>query len=246
MTPTHNRPPQDDEIDLKKYLYLFLEYWYLFVLITFVTVGIAWFINRNQVKEYKVAATLLIEDEKSQINPWGAGTAGADVTSGFGLFPSMKNMQNQTLILQSYSQVMRTIRALDFEVTYMKEELIRDKEVYNSSPFIIEFDRSRPQPLGVTFTVEKQDNGKLLLQGSVTADRVELFNYRDEVITAADGFKEFEREIDPGAMVTGDHFAFVVRENPDAPFNGDHNSWFFRFNSYDGLVEQWRKRMTLE
>lgn len=246
MTSTQNRPPQNDEIDLKKYLYLFLEYWYLFVLITFITVGIAWFINNNQVREYKVAATLLIEDEKSQVNPWGTGTGGADVTSGFGLFPSMKNLQNQTLILQSYSQVMRTIRALDFEVTYMKEELIREREVYTASPFIIEFDRSIPQPLGVTFTVEKDDNGAMMLHGRKTGDRVELFDYRNGVVTPADGFEEFAMEVEPGTMIRGDHFAFVVRENPVVQFNGDNNSWYFMFNSYDGLVEQWRRRITLE
>ena len=246
MTTTHNRPPQNDEIDLKKYLYLFLEYWYLFLLITFVTVGIAWFINSNQVREYKVAASLLIEDEKSQVNPWGTGTGGADVTSGFGLFPSMKNLQNQTLILQSYSQVMRTIKALDFEVTYLKDELIRDKEVYHASPYIIEFDRSRPQLLGVTFTVDKDDNGRMILRGRATGDRVETYNYSTGEITPADGFEEFEREITPGTMIANDNFAFIVRENPEIPFSGDSNSWYFRFNSYDGLVEQWRKRMTLE
>ena len=120
----------NEDIDLKKYLNMFLFNWYWFVLAVMITAGTAYFINRFSIKIYPVSATLLIEDDKNNQGHQAAATPGtADIISGFGLFPSMKNLQNQLLILQSSAQIERTIRGLDFEISYYKEGFLGTQEI---------------------------------------------------------------------------------------------------------------------
>jgi hypothetical protein len=56
----------------------------------------------------------------------------------------MKNLQNQTLILQSSAQIESTIRALDFEVSYYKKEMLGTREIFDESPFVVMPDKSKP------------------------------------------------------------------------------------------------------
>ena len=149
-----SRPQASDDIDVQKYFFMFLGNWHWFMLALVLAVGTAYFFNRNSLKIYNVTATLLIEDEKKSSNPLGSPGSGAmDAISGFGLFPSNKNLQNQMLILQTNSQIEKAIRALEFEVSYYKDELIRTREVWSEAPFVVVPDKSKPQLLGVTFTV---------------------------------------------------------------------------------------------
>ena len=54
---------QDDDIDISKYLILFLENWYWFALALFFSLATAWLINKKVVKVYRVEATLIVNDE---------------------------------------------------------------------------------------------------------------------------------------------------------------------------------------
>ena len=165
--PTRLHRPQHDDVDIKRYLFLFLENWYWFVLTILLGLGTAYLVNRYTIKEYKVNATLLIEDQTNQTGSFisGGSQGGNDMFSGFGLYPNLKMIENQMIILQSNSQVNTTLHSTDFEVSYFKEEVAGNREIYNEAPFIISFDRSRSQPLGVIFSVTNKNNGKFHITG---------------------------------------------------------------------------------
>jgi capsular exopolysaccharide synthesis family protein len=243
-----NQQPGKDDIDLQKYLILFLSNWHWFMLSILLFLGTAYFINKYSVKIYSVTATILIEDEKGSANPLGtSGTGGGDVISGFGLFPSMKNLQNQTLILQSQSQIEKTVRALDFEVSYFKEEVLGTREIYLESPFIVIPDKSKPLPLGVTFTVIVHPDNSLDISSEVTDNSPSLYNYLTGKVTKNFSDLKLEKTVKYGETIKGGNYSFsiVPRQEAQRNNNGAAKSYLFVFKGYDDLVTYWSKRLTL-
>jgi tyrosine-protein kinase Etk/Wzc len=57
-------PPDNEDLDLQKYLFLFLRNWYWFVIAMFLCLATAWFVNKSSTRIYRVTASMLIEDDK--------------------------------------------------------------------------------------------------------------------------------------------------------------------------------------
>ena len=62
--PSPYNLPDDDSIDFKRYLSLFISNWYWFAIALFISISIAYGINRWSEKAYTVSSTLLIKDDK--------------------------------------------------------------------------------------------------------------------------------------------------------------------------------------
>ncbi len=65
----HNIPhnfnlPDDDSLDIKRYISLFISNWYWFAIALFISISIAYGINRYSEKIYTVSSSLLIKDDK--------------------------------------------------------------------------------------------------------------------------------------------------------------------------------------
>jgi capsular exopolysaccharide synthesis family protein len=230
-----------------RYVYLFLANWYWFFLAVFITVGTAYLVNNHSVKIYKVTASLLIEDDKGSSETFGS-SGGGDVISGFGLYPSMKNLQNQILILQSRSQVARTLKELDFEVSYFKDEVFSTREVYYETPFVVIPDFSKLQPLGVTFKVTFLSDSTMKLESEMLWDQVTCYNYLSGKTAEGPGEIEIDKVVRFGETIedNGYSFALVPRDGAMINGNGDEAVYLFSFNSQDDLLSTWSGRISLE
>jgi capsular exopolysaccharide synthesis family protein len=229
-------------------MFLILENWYWFVISIMVGVIVSYLVNKYTIKEYKVSAALLIEDQTNQTSSFLEGNyQGNDMFSGFGMYPNMKMVENQMIVLQSYSQVNTTMHSVDFVVSYFKEEVPGRREVYTEAPFIVSFDRSRPQPLGVLFMVTVKDNGRVHIKAEVYDERISEYDYLKEMVTGYNASLELNREIAYGDSLDGKSYSFTLLPREEKELSGDNTSgtWFFSFNSYDGLVSEWRGRIAL-
>lgn len=249
--PQHNpriHRNQQDDIDLKRYMFLIFENWYWFVISIMVGVTASFLVSKYTIKEYKVSSTLLIEDQTNQTGTFLSGNyQGSDMFSGFGMYPNMKMVENQMIVLQSYSQVNTTIHSVDFEVSYFKEEVPGSREVYNEAPFKVSFDKSKPQPLGVIFIVTTRGNGKIHIKAEQTGDKVSGYNYLTEKASDTNFSLELNKEISYGEPLEGTNYLFTLlpNEGNSGSANKSSDTWFFGFNSYDGLASEWRSRITL-
>lgn len=241
------RPPQDD-IDLMKYLSMFLANWYWFALALVLSMGIAYFINKYSAKVYRVTASLLVEDE-SNSGIGGSMFGGSDLMSGFGMYPSYYNFQNQILIMSSQTLVAKTLHSLDFNISYYKDELFGPQEKLSEVPFVVMPDLSKLQPLGVTFTISMDDAGNMELHSEVTGEKVELYNFLTEKTQKGPKNLDIYKKIKFGETVEGEGYSFVVipRTTEDGtnlkPVSGD---WMFSFRSYGYLGESWSSALKLE
>lgn len=234
---------EEETIDLRKLFNYFMGNIHWFILSVVFALGIAFLVNRYTTKIYNVSTTVLIED-KAKGTPFGSNVGGSlDLLSGFGMYPSLENFENQTIILQSYSQVRRTIEQLDFEVSYFGQGRIAQREIYKDAPFEVIFEKDKPQILGTNFNISINKDG--MIDVSVKAENVPVYSYlKDEVIGRASSI-DFSATVKPGELIHTDNFNFYlkIKENFDPVAT---NNYFFFFNDPHHLTVNYQKKLTLE
>jgi uncharacterized protein involved in exopolysaccharide biosynthesis len=105
----------DDDINIKRYLSLFISNWYWFAISIFITFTIAYGINRYSEKVFTVSSTMLIKDDQKS----GGSSFAENLMPGSGLFNSKQNLNNEIGILKSFSLNKRVIDSLpEFRIVY--------------------------------------------------------------------------------------------------------------------------------
>jgi tyrosine-protein kinase Etk/Wzc len=212
----------DDSIDVKRYISLFISNWYWFAISLFITLSIAYGINRYSEKIYSVSSTLLIKDDQKMGNISGNEA----FIPGGEYFKSNQNLKNEIGILKSYNLNLRTIDSLpNFHIVYVSvgKRGIVESKLYDTCPFIIIAETGNHQP----------PNGKITLK---------IISEKSYCI-GINGNLNLEKPHDFGETINEDGFKFVVNlRNPDHfKFNsGIANKYFFQFVSKEGVANQYR------
>lgn len=240
-----NNLNQDEEtIDLRKLFNYAIGNIHWFILSAIVAVGIAFVVTHYSTRIYGIFTTVLIEDDTKGSSMLSGNVGGSlDLLSGFGMYPSLQNFENQTIILKSYSQIRRTIDKLNFDVSYYIQGRIAQQEIYNQSPFDIIFIKDHPQILGAKFQLTIRNDG--LLDLNVKIEGNTLFNYQKDEYLKSVGIYEYSTTIKPGERAQTDYFDFYINIkdnfNPDAA-----NNYFFFFNSPHSLTLAYQGKITIE
>lgn len=216
----------DDSIDFKRYLSLFLSNWYWFAITLFITLGIAYTKNRYSEEIYTVSSTLLIKDDQI-----GGGTSGlTNIFPGTNAFKSEQNLKNEIGILRSFSLNYRVMQKLpDFHVVYVSvgRRGIAETRLYNKSPFNVVYDSLEKQSIGVPVTIKilSSDNYKLEINGDKSYSKTLYFGDRFN-----------ERGFDFRVLPNQGAFSY----NPDAS-----NKYYFYFENPAGLANQYRGKLSI-
>lgn len=169
MTPGNYNLPEDDNIDIKRYLSLFISNWYWFAVALFIAFTLAYGINRYSQPVYSVSSTLLIKDDQLA----NMNNNVASVIPGGDIFKSQQNLKNEMGILKSFSLNYRVMKELkDFHVVYtgVGKRGIVESRMYKSCPFTVVYDSLELEPrqsiIGIiilsnnTFKIEFNDGIK--------------------------------------------------------------------------------------
>lgn len=136
---------EEEGMDIKRYLSLFLSNWYWFAASLFIAITMAYGINRYSEKTYTVTSSLLIKDDQLTGGVSGVG----NIFPGGDLLRSQQNLQNEIGILKSYSLNYRVIKQLpDFHITYvsMGRRNIAETKMYKECPFEVLTDSLEKMP----------------------------------------------------------------------------------------------------
>ena len=145
---TNYKPQQSNEeqaIDIKQLVFIFLNHWYLFLIGAVVALAVGFVINRYKPNIYQTSGTVLVKEANS-------GFDATDIMTN-GSFRGFQNVDNEMAILKSYTLTDRVVRKMDIEVTYMAKGRISTVELYHASPFTVEFDRTVPQAVGLVYQI---------------------------------------------------------------------------------------------
>ena len=225
------QPPfntDDDNIDIKRYLSLFISNWYWFAISLFLALTLAYGINRYSEKIYSVSSTLLIKDDQMA----NMGNNVASVLPGGDIFKSQQNLKNEMGILRSFSLNYRVMNELqDFHVVYtgVGRRGIVESRMYNDCPFRVVYDSLEHQWIGKRVDVEilSEEKYRLTLNGD----------------------QDFKTEKNFGERFSDYGFDFTIEKRFQADTiytEKSSNSYYFWFIDPGTLAATYRSKISVE
>ena len=224
--PTQYYPQVDSDeegINIKKWLVKIISNWYLFLLGVFAALTIAFFVNKRIVPSYKVGTTVLIEEFKRS-NLVGAQS----VMQGYGL-AGYTNVNNQVVILQTFSLIEKSLKVLDLSVDYYARDAFREMPLYKNSPITVIFDTVPATATNLSYEFRDIDGSKY------------------KIISDGNDFIEgFTLEGQYGLPIEKEGVRFTIVRNES--FFKAANTGILKFNYRDkqSLVREFNGRMTLD
>jgi tyrosine-protein kinase Etk/Wzc len=227
LTPGNLNLPNDDNIDIKRYISLYLSNWYWFAFALFFALSLVYAINRYSEKVYTVSSTLLIKDDQ-------IGSPYSNVESvipGGDIFRSKQNLKNEMGILKSFKinfQVMNKLK--DFHVVYKSvgRRGIVESRMYKECPFIVKYDSLEIQQKEFIFGVEilTDKEYRLSVSGKIDFDTLMMFGDR---------------------FTKGDFNFIIVPRIPGNPVydNDGSNSFSFYFIDPETLASEYRNKLSI-
>ncbi|MBQ2359640.1 MAG: polysaccharide biosynthesis tyrosine autokinase, partial [Prevotella sp.] len=141
-------------------------------------------------------------------------------------------------ILRSYSLAERTIKKMNLEVTYSEKGRVSTVELYKTAPFTVEFDRSVPQAVGLTYEITAFNTEAFSLHG--TSEFLTKYDYvLCQTLQSVPQKVDVVTECKQGEWIDNGYnrFRIVLNENYN-PEKDNSRKLYFRLNSYPSLVRQ--------
>jgi tyrosine-protein kinase Etk/Wzc len=218
----------EDNIDFKRYMSLFISNWYWFAITLFISLSVAYGINRYSGEVYTITSTLLIKDEKI-----GGGTSEmSNIIPGGDIFKSTQNLNNEIGILKSFSLNYRTMEELaQFQTVYVSvgRRGIAESRLYKECPFVVltKSINKQPKSVPVTIYVLSRDSYRLELDGAFNLTRTLNFG---------DRFNE-----------RGFDFTIELQDSTNIFSNGNTSPkrFYFYFESAERLANMYRSKLNI-
>jgi capsular exopolysaccharide synthesis family protein len=214
----------DDEesgFDIMEWVSYFLHHWYLFVIGIIVSLGLAYLENRSFMKIYQTGGTVMIEDNRS------IGNSSQSLMQGFGIEAGYKNVKNQIIMLGSYDLVCKVIDSIPFlKVDYISKGSFKTRNLYRTSPIVIQSDYVSPEAYGLMFKINLHSNGTYV----ITIEDNKL--YANLKVTGRYG-------------VPVQHNLFFITVNNVNKYLGN-SEMYFQFRTRESLVGDFTSRLNFD
>ncbi|MBQ6772137.1 MAG: polysaccharide biosynthesis tyrosine autokinase [Bacteroidales bacterium] len=233
---TYNNPQQSNEeqgVDIKNLIFNFLGHWYLFLIGAVVALAIGFIITRYTTKIYQTTGTVVIKEGRQGIDPTAIMTNIA--------YGNQQNLENEIAVIKSYSLTDRVVKKMGIEVSYWEKGRFVASELYKDTPFLVEFDRSQPQAVGLVYNIEFTDDEHFTL--SAKTDKGTIVSFYDFILEQrlSDTMCEinYSQQFRQGEWFeTGfNHLRIVLKDKYEAGQLAGRNLSFY-LNSYPSLVKQ--------
>jgi tyrosine-protein kinase Etk/Wzc len=169
----------DDEFDIKKIVTYFLDHWKLYVIIMLACVAGGLLFLRYSTPLYKSGAKLLIQDEKSSGSSSSLSLL-SESTAFNSLFGISSNVYNELGILQTKDLFYKVVKDLNLTVSYYRKGDVRSVELYNKSPFKVNFtpasDTIQTEAFQISFPNNGSDNKYKITNNDLSLSLVANFN----------------------------------------------------------------------
>ena len=129
----NNMGEQDEEkVDYQELLFRYIIHWPWFVASIMVCLIVAWVYLHFQTPVYQVSASIMIKDDKKS----GGSTDLENLGIG-GVITSTQSIDNEIEVLRSKTILKEVVNNLELYITYNDEDEFPKKEMYKTSPVIV-------------------------------------------------------------------------------------------------------------
>ena len=231
---TNYKPQQsvdEQSIDIKQLIYICLSHWYLFVIGVVIALAIGFVINTYKPNVYQTSGTVIIKDQ-----------GGFDPTTLMTRMNSQsQNVENEMAIIRSYALTERTIKKMNLEVTYFEKGRVGTVELYKTSPFTVEFDRSVPQAVGINYEISDFGEGTMTIHG--TSETLAKYDFiLCQTLSSHPAKIDVTTKCNQGDWIDNGYNRIRIVLNDRFKAERDNNrSLSFRLNSYPNIVKQMSK-----
>lgn len=192
---------------------------------------------------YLVQTSLLIDSSgKSRL----LGSSSKYVDGGVGLIGMEKNLYNEMGIIKSFSLVNKTLKDLDFGVSYFSGTWYKKQEYYGYFPFEVKVSEDAPQLYGAFFEVTILNDAEYILK--IDTKEFTVSNPATKTNREMESQFEFSKKYRFGELVKHDYFEFsLVKPSYEVvmdEFAG--KDLFFKMNSINGLTNSFISKMSVQ
>ena len=227
-----NNRYEDQGVDIKKLIFTFLGNWYLFLISVVVFLTLGFFLNRYTRSVYQARGTILVKENRSNFDPSSIMTG---LNYGF-----VQNIENEMEIIRSYSLKERVVKKMNYEVSYYEKGRIATTELYKSAPFIVEFDKSVPQTVGLVYEIAIKPDGKFTL--TAKSEFMKTYDFiLCQTVVSQPKVIQTQGEYAQGQWIDNGYnrIRIVLNDNYNPEVDANRKL-FFRINDYPSLVRQMR------
>jgi tyrosine-protein kinase Etk/Wzc len=239
-TPKKPTPPSDD-IDLMRYVSLFISNWIWIVIALFLALSVAYLFNKYSARVYNVKSTLLIKDVQST----GAVANMEQIFAG-NVYNPYPNLDDEVAILESYTLNYRVIEEMpELHIAYVpvSRHGIQGQRTYKTSPFVVK-KFSENQPLGVPVTIRFTGSDTYTVE--VDEDQVEAWR-KEHGAGTEHGSLNPEREMKLGETYNYNGFNFVVAQRDSTKaIIGGNSRWLVWFESPATMANSYRSNLKVD
>ncbi len=218
--------PEEEGIDIKKYIFLILNHWWWFAITLFISVTIAYLVNRYSQEVYSASCSIIIGEEQS---------ASGSVESILDELSRVRNkkrkavVENEISILKSYKMARMALEELDFGITYIEvgRRNIAERQLYISSPFVVVPDTNyKLEPVGIyNIVIQSKESYKL----SIGDTAHKIYQFGDTIKK-----KDFA-------------FTIVLRDPENYRYNNQaSNKFYFSFNDINRQAKAYSNALNVE
>ena len=124
---------EDDDVDYKELLFRYIIHWPWFVASLLLCLIGAWGYLYFQTPVYQISASIMIKDVKKG----GGGSADLESLGLGGMMTSTQSIDNEIEVLRSKTILKEVVNNLELYITYNDEDEFPKKEMYKTSPVIV-------------------------------------------------------------------------------------------------------------
>ncbi len=153
-SPQYNTEGNDNEIDIRDLVYIFLDKWYLFVISLIILTSLGYLYLKTQTPLYETKATVLVKTDQS-------GPEDMFLLEDLGLNMGKNNIENEIGAFKSPDLIAKIVTSLELHTTYRPYNRFgfHTPEMYRNSPIYMRMEDIEPERIPGTITFIVSPNG---------------------------------------------------------------------------------------
>src|SRR6478736_1786076 len=229
----------DGKINIKALVQKLGSKWYYFVITLILVLPLAYLYNEYADRVYQIRASILLNGEVKN------GIDNEKFLKGMELFTSHTAIEDEIGILKSYQLVERTIRRLDFGVSYYEKKNFKTYENYDNDeyPFVVELDSTVNQAINVPVYIQRTSAENYRVQ--VSGKEVETYNFYTNKVTLKVSKVYANAELPNETPFTIDNLSFKLKFNETFDPN-TKSEYYFVINNLGSVAEGYREKLEVK
>lgn len=225
-----------DTIDLRAIFNKVLRMWWLFLITVVLSGALGYLYIKVTPKQYMVRAVILMSEQgRSQLG------GKQEFLKGSSLLGGNADIEDMVAVLTSYRNITKTLKRLDFGISYFETRNFLTEEKYEYPPFFITLDTMAVQVYGIPVKVSV-DRERGTYRVRAKARFAPLYNVQKQL--ELDQFLtdyEVDQEAPIGEPFVAEGLSFSI-EFPEDRNYGPDVEHHFTINSLDALIAEYRAK----